>query len=132
MIHTALLRFSEEIVRDLVHIEEGRGEDGVGVNTDPLTCVWWDVWGMLYTDDAGLVSKSEEILAKMMIVIVTVIGTADFTVSRMEAETLMLRTPDKAPRTSPLVIKPAGLRYRQHRFVSARFCQCRRRQYTRK
>ena len=65
----------------------------MGVNADPVTCVWWDVWGMLYTDDAGIVSESEDSLAKTMMVIVTVFEAADFTLSRKKAETL-LRTPD--------------------------------------
>ena len=30
-----------------------------------------------------------------------------------KTETMLLRTPDQAPRTSPFVIEAAGLRYRQ-------------------
>ena len=41
---------------------------------------------MIYTDDAGIVSESEESLAKMMMVIVTVFKAADFTVSWRKAE----------------------------------------------
>ena len=66
---------------------------------------------MLYTGDAGIASKSAEGLAKM-IVIVTVVEAADLTVSE-KTETMLLRTPDQAPCTSPLVIKAAGQRYRQ-------------------
>ena len=39
MIHAVLVRFSEEIVLDVVHIEEGREEDGVGVNADANMCI---------------------------------------------------------------------------------------------
>ena len=53
----------------------------VGVNSDPLTCVWRAVWGVLYADDAGNVSKSAEGLAKVMTVIVTVFEAAGLTVS---------------------------------------------------
>ena len=39
------------------------------------------VWGMLYADDDGVVSKSSEGLTKMMTVIVTVFEAAGLTVS---------------------------------------------------
>ena len=58
MTHAVVVRFSEhpDIVQDLVHLEEDLGEDGVGVNADPLTRVRRAVWGMLYADDAGILS----------------------------------------------------------------------------
>ena len=64
-IHAVLVRFSQDqdILRDLVHLEEDLGEDGVKV--EPLACVRRAVWGMLYADDAGIVSKSAEGLAKI-------------------------------------------------------------------
>ena len=68
---------------------------------------------MLYADDAGIVSKSAEGLAKMMTVIVTVFEAAGLTVSGKKTETMLLRTPDNAPCTSPLVIEAIGPRYRQ-------------------
>ena len=112
-IHAVLVRFSvdPDIVRDLVHLEEDLGEDGVEV--DSLACVRRVVWGMLYADDAGIVSKSAEGLAKMMTVIVTVFDAAGLTVSEKKTETMLLRTPNQALRTSPLVIEAAGQRYRQ-------------------
>ena len=56
------------LCNDFVHLEEDLGEDGGTV--DPLTCVRRAVWGMLYANDAGLVSnKSAEGLEKMMTVI---------------------------------------------------------------
>ena len=64
---------------------------------------------MLYADDAGVVSKSAEGFAKMMTVIVTVFEAAGLTVSE-KTETMLLRTPDEAPCTSPLVIEAAGQR----------------------
>ena len=70
-IHAVLVRFSDDpdILWDLVRLEEDLGEDGVKV--EPLACVRRSVWGMLYGDDAGIVSKSAEGLAKMMTVNVT-------------------------------------------------------------
>ena len=79
-IHAVLVRFSEDpdILRDLVHLEEDLGVDEVKV--EPLACVRRSVWGMLYADDAGIVSKSVEGLAKMTVV-VTVFEAAGLTVS---------------------------------------------------
>ena len=116
VIHAVLVRFSEEndIARDLVHLEEDLEEDGVGVNADPLTRVLSAVWGMLYADDAGIVSKSAEGIAKMMTTIVTVLETAaGLTVSGQKTEAMLLRASDQAPRILPLVIEAAGQRYRQ-------------------
>ena len=58
MTHAVVVRFSDDpdIVRDLVHLEEDLEEDVVGVSWDPLTRVRRAVWGMLYADDAGIVS----------------------------------------------------------------------------
>ena len=67
---------------------------------------------MPYADDAGIVSKSAEGLAKSMTVIVTVFEAAGLAVSEMKRETMFLRTPNLAPWTSPLVIEAAGQRYR--------------------
>ena len=48
----------------------------------------------------------------MITIIVTVFEAVDLTVSE-KTETMLLRIPDQAPRTSPLVIEAAGERYRQ-------------------
>ena len=95
-----VVRFSEDpdIVRDLVHLEELE-ENAAGVSSDPLACVRRALWGMLYADDAGIVPKSAEGLARMMTVIVTVFEAADLTVSEKKTETMLLRTPDLAPCT---------------------------------
>ena len=39
------------------------------------------VWGMLYADDAGVVSRSQEGLTRMMTLIVEVLGAFGLTVS---------------------------------------------------
>ena len=49
----------------------------------------------------------------MMTVIVTVFDAAGLTVCEKKTETMLLRTPDQAPCTSPLVIEAAGQRYRK-------------------
>ena len=68
---------------------------------------------MLYADDAGNVSESAEGLAKMMTVLVTVFEAPCLTVSETKTGTMLLLTPNQAPRNSPLVIEAAGQRYRQ-------------------
>ena len=67
--------------------------------------------GMLYTDGAGIVSKSAEELAKMRAV--TVFEAAGFTVSEKKTEIMLLRTPDQTFCAPPLVIEAAGQRYRR-------------------
>ena len=57
--------------------------------------------------------RSAEGLAKIMTVIVTVFEAVGLTVSEIKTETMLPRTPDQAPRTSPLVIEAAGQRHRQ-------------------
>ena len=71
------------------------------------------VWGMLYVDDAGIVSKSTEGLAKMMTVMVAVFDAAGLTLYEQKTETMILQTLDQAPCTSPLVVEAAGQRCRQ-------------------
>ena len=78
-------------LRDLVYLEE---EAGVGAGT-PLECARRAVWGMLYADDAGVVSRSQEGLTRMMTLIVEVFGAFGLTVSEMKAETLLMWAPEK-------------------------------------
>ena len=58
VLHIVLLRYGEDkgIMANLVHQEE----DGVDGETEPMDRVRKVVWGMLYADDAGVVSKSPE------------------------------------------------------------------------
>ena len=113
--HAVVVRFSEDqtLCGIWFYLEEDLEENAAGVSSDPLACVRRVVWGMLYADDAGIVSKSVEGVAKMMTVIVTVFEAAGLTVSEKKTETKLRPTPDQAPCTSPLVIEAAGQRYRQ-------------------
>ena len=59
------------IVSDLVYLDDApKGEDDRPREEGTLEMVWRAVWGMLYTDDAGVVSTSPRGLTKMMDVIV--------------------------------------------------------------
>ena len=77
------------------------------MKVDPLTCARSAAWSMLYADDAGIVSQSAEGVAKMMTVIVSVFEAVNLTVSEKKTATMLLRTPNQAPQTSPLVIDAA-------------------------
>ena len=96
LLHTPWeLRVSQDpdIARDMIALKKDLEENAAGVSSDPPACVRREVGGMLYADDGGIVSKSAEGLAKMMIVIVTVFEAAGLTVSQ-KAETMLLQTPD--------------------------------------
>ena len=114
-IEVVLVRFSEDdtILKDMVYLEE---EAGVGAGT-PLERARRAVWGMLYADDASVVSRSQEGLTRMTI-IVEVFEAFGLTVSEKKTETLLMRAPEKWPKKggsppSPLVIETAGEKYAQ-------------------
>ena len=97
-----------------MYLEE---EAGVGAGTQ-LECARRAVWGMLYDDDAGAVSRSQQGLTRMMTIIVEVFGAFGLTVSEKKTETLLMRAPEKQPKKGgspppPLVIEAAGQKYAQ-------------------
>ena len=106
-----LVRVSEDdkILKDLVYLEV---EAGMGAGT-PLERARRAVWGMLYADDAGVVSRSQEGLTRMMTTVVEVFGEFGLTVSEKKTETLLMQAPEKQPKKGgppppPLVIEAAG------------------------
>ena len=68
VLHIALERFSTnaDILGDLVHLDES--PKGMGPKT-ALDIVMRTVWGMLYADDACIVSQSPQGIAKIMSVL---------------------------------------------------------------
>ena len=110
-----ITRFSQDevIMRDLVYLEEEEAGGGGGTLLDRVRRA---VWGMLYADDAGVVSKSAEGLARMMTIIVEVSREFGLTVSERKTETLVMRVKEKQPPLlppPPLIIEAAGQRYAQ-------------------
>ena len=92
---TTIVPFSQDEA-----IERGLAQLGdVGVvgteEEEPLACVRTALWGVLYANDAGIVSKSATGLPKMTIVIVSIFEEAGLTVSGNKAETMLPRTPDQ-------------------------------------
>ena len=69
------------------------------------------VWGMLYADDACIVSRSPQGLAKMMEVIVEVCRAFALTVSANKTETVCM-PPSRTPRTM-VQVEAAGQTYKQ-------------------
>ena len=86
-------REDDTILENLVFLDEGSGG---GPDETRLDQVRRAVWGMLYADDAGIVSRSPAGLAKMMTVIVEVFCTFGLAVSEKKTETLLTRAPEKA------------------------------------
>ena len=77
----ALQRFSKDagILADLIHLQEQPSE--VGPET-ALECIRRAIWGMLYADDACIVSRSPRGLGRMVAVFVEVFGTFGLTILR--------------------------------------------------
>ena len=88
---------------------------------------------MLYADDAGVVSRSQEGLTRMMsIIIVEVFGAFGLAVSEKKTETLLMRAPEKQPKKGgspppPLVIEASGAKVRSDRPVPILGRPCQRR-----
>ena len=79
-----------------------RGKEGEGVQR---------LWGMLYADDAGIVSRSSEGLERMMTAIVTACSSFGLTVS--EAKTEIMRLETKSGGKVSFTINAAGQVYKQ-------------------
>ena len=75
----------------LVHLRKKRGAGGRWEITAGESVLATPLRGMLYADDAGVVSQSPEQLGKMMGVIVVVCAVFGLTVSEAKTETMCLR-----------------------------------------
>ena len=97
VLNVVLQRFSEEpaILAELVHLKEPSTSMGPEPAMDYIRRA---VWGMLYADDACIVSQSPQGLAKMMKVIVEVCRAFALTVSTKKTETMCM-PPSRTPRT---------------------------------
>ena len=105
-----LQRFSEEpaIPAELVHLKEPPTSMGPEPAMDYVRRA---VWGMLYADDACIVSQSPQGFAKMMEVIVEVCRAFALTVSAKKTK-IMCMPPPRTPRTM-VQIEAAGQTYKQ-------------------
>ena len=105
-----LQRFSEKpaILAELVHLNEPQTAMGPEPAIDYVRRV---VWGMLYADDACIVSRSSQGLAKMMEIIVEVCRACALTVSAKKTGTMCM-PPTRTPRTM-VQVEAAGQTYKQ-------------------
>ena len=88
-----LQRFTKDplIVLDLMYLDDAsKGEDGRPKEEGTLKMVRRAVWGMLYADDAGVVSTSPLGLTRMMDVIVVAYQGFGLTVSEKKTEAMHL------------------------------------------
>ena len=105
-----LQRFSEDtvILAELVHLKEPPTSMGPGPAMDYVCRA---VWSMLYVDDACIVSRWLQGLAKMMEVIVEVCRAFALTVPEKKTETMYM-PPPRTPRTI-VQVEAAGQTYKQ-------------------
>ena len=118
----AVERFSAnaDVVKDMVYSKlkdergggQKRGRPEKGRDKPPETVAEpQPIWGMLYADDAGIVSRSRNSLAKMMADIVAVCASFGLTVSEAKTETMCLMT--KRTNRVTFVTEAAGQVYKQ-------------------
>ena len=113
VIIVVLQRFAEDplIISDLMYLYDApKGEDGRSRKEGTLEMVRRAVWGMLYADDAGVVSTSPRGLTRMRGVIVVTCQEFGLTVSEKKTEAMH---PWSHPHTASnaLRIEAAGQRY---------------------
>ena len=101
VINLASTRFKacKSIMDALVHLRKKRGEGGRGEASAGESVLATSRWGMLYADDAGVVSQSPEELKKMMEVIVVVSAAFGLTVSGAKTEIMCLRAMPRSTAT---------------------------------
>ena len=93
--------------------EEEKGGEGTGEATIGESVLATPLWGMLYADDAGVVSPSLEQLRKMTGVIVVVCAAFGLTVSEAKTEITCLRAKGMPECTATFSVEAAGQVYNQ-------------------
>ena len=115
VIIAVLQRFAEDplLVSDLVYLDDApKGEDGRPRKEGTLEMVRRAVWGMLYADDAGMVSTSPRGFTRMMGVIVVACQEFGLTVSEKKTKAMQLSSHSHTA-ANALRIEAAGQRYKQ-------------------
>ena len=92
----------------LVHLRKKRGAGGRREATEGEPALATSLWGMLYADDAGVVSQSPEQPKKMMGVIVIVYVTFGLTVSEAKVKIMCLRTKGMPESIAMFSVEVAG------------------------
>ena len=115
VIDVASTRFKADkgIMDALVHLRKKKWAGGRGEATAGDSVLTTPLWGMLYADDAGVVSQSPEQLRKTMGMIVVVCAAFGVTVSEAKAEIMCLRAKGMPEFTAIFSVEAAGQVYNQ-------------------
>ena len=110
VINVASMRFKADkgIMDALVHLRKKRGAGGRREAAAGESVLATPLWGMLYADDAGVVSQSPKELRKMMEVIVVVCGVWPRTVLEAKTEIMRLRAKGMPESTAIFSVEVAG------------------------
>ena len=92
---------------------EGKGTGGRGKATAGESVLATPLWGMLYADDAGVVSQSPEQVRKMMGVIVIVCAAFGLTVSEVKTEIMCLCAKEMPESIAIFSVEAEGQVYNQ-------------------
>ena len=93
--------------------EEEKGAGGRGEATVGESALGTPFWGMLYANDARVVSQSPEQLKKMMEVVVVVCAAFGLTISEAKTEIMFLRAKAMPGSTATFSVEAAGQMYNQ-------------------
>ena len=110
---SARFKADKGIMDALAHLRKKRGERERGEETVRESDLETPLWGMLYADDAGVVSQSPEQLRKMMGVIVVVYAAFGLIVSEAKTEIICLRAKGMPESTAIFSVEAAGQVYNQ-------------------
>ena len=115
VINVAFTRFKADkgIMEALVHLRKKMGAGGRGEATAGESVIATPLWGMLYADDARVVSQAPEQLRKMMGVIVVVCVAFGLIVSEAKTAIMCLRAKGMTESTDTFSVEAAGQVYRQ-------------------
>ena len=111
VINVTYTRFKAEkgIMDALVHLRKKKGAGGLGgVYCRRVTPGAMPLWGMLYADDAEVVSQSPEQLRKIIGVIVVECAAFGRTVSEAKTEIISLRVKGMSESTAIFSVEAAG------------------------
>ena len=97
----------------LVRLRNKRGAGAREEATVGKSVLATPLWGLLYADDAGVISQLSEQLKKMMGVIVVVCAAFALTVSEAKTEIMCLRTKGMPESTATFSVEAAGQVYNQ-------------------
>ena len=115
VINVASTRFKADkgIMDASVHLRKKRGAGERGEAAAEESVLTTPLWGMLYADDAGVVSRSLEQLRKMMGVVVVLCAAFGLTVSEAKTEIMCLRAKGMPESTATFSVEAAGQVYNQ-------------------